>query len=428
MRRIGATSQSDTGKWMALLAALLGWMFDGFEIGMFPLIGPNALDELLRNELVSNPTIKGEWFGVIMAVFLVGAATGGVAFGWLGDRIGRVKAMSLSILTYAIFTGLCGFAGEAWHIAVLRFIASLGMGGEWSLGVALVTELWPDRSRAVLAGLIGAAANVGFLAVGLLSLVMVSFIQRFGEFLLAAGLPETTIDILLRGDGWRLLMIAGALPALLVFFIRLFVPESHKWEAARNEQETSYWATQDLLGVLVGAVGATLMIALWSPVFMAALRPYLNAQGHDLSVPIWVNVLRICGTAAGFRRRIGWLLVSRDALSVACDDGRPVARRRSSALLETYVARRLSRGDSSAGNVGLVAMGAQVGDRSIQSPASRWRPLLREGVCPNRLFVRSNRRRYPRRPLRGDHRSSPYIRPLMRWVVRVSSLSVSGQR
>ena len=103
-------------------------------------------------------------------MFLVGAATGGVFFGWLGDRIGRVRAMSLSIFTYAVFTGLCGFATEAWHIAALRFVASLGMGGEWSLGVALVNEIWPNKSRALIAGLIGAAANVGFLLVGLLSI------------------------------------------------------------------------------------------------------------------------------------------------------------------------------------------------------------------------------------------------------------------
>ena len=124
---------------------------------------------------------------LLLDVAIIGAATGGVFFGWLGDRIGRVRAMALSILTYALFTGLCGLAGEAWHIAVLRFIASLGMGGEWALGVALVTELWPDRSRAFLAGLIGAAANVGMLLVGLLSLVLVSFIQGFGELLLNVG-------------------------------------------------------------------------------------------------------------------------------------------------------------------------------------------------------------------------------------------------
>jgi hypothetical protein len=94
-------------------------------------------------------------------VFLVGAATGGVLFGWLGDRIGRVRAMSLSVITYAVFTGLCGLAAAPWQIAILRFIAALGMGGEWSLGVALVMEVWPNRSRGLMAGLIGAAANVG---------------------------------------------------------------------------------------------------------------------------------------------------------------------------------------------------------------------------------------------------------------------------
>src|SRR5262245_41063990 len=127
MQQLAEKSPRERGIWMALLAALLGWMFDGFEIGMFPLVGQPALDELLGPKLATNPALSTQWFGVIMSVFLVGAATGGVVFGWLGDRLGRVRAMSLSIFTYAIFTGLCGFASEAWHIAALRFIASLGM-------------------------------------------------------------------------------------------------------------------------------------------------------------------------------------------------------------------------------------------------------------------------------------------------------------
>jgi MFS family permease len=264
------TVATDRGKWMALTAAFLGWMFDGFEIGMFPLVGPSALDDLLGSQLLDNPTLKAEWFGVIMSVFLVGAATGGVVFGWLGDRIGRVRAMSLSIFTYALFTGLCGFAEEAWHIAVLRFIASLGMGGEWALGVALVTEIWPDKSRAMLAGLIGAAANVGMLLVGLLSLVLVNFIQGFGNFLSSFGTPPGTVEYLLHNDGWRLMMIAGALPALLVFFIRLFVPESHKWETVQKQGATSHWATKDLLGVVLGAIGAIAVVTVWSPFFHSA--------------------------------------------------------------------------------------------------------------------------------------------------------------
>ncbi|MEX2308757.1 MAG: MFS transporter [Pirellulales bacterium] len=287
------------GKWMALIAALLGWMFDGFEMGLFPLVGRNALNELLQSETAVNATVAGEWFGVIMAVFLIGAATGGVVFGWLGDRIGRVRAMSLSIFTYAVFTGLCGLAGEAWHIAVLRFIASLGMGGEWALGVALVTELWPDRSRAFLAGLIGAAANVGFLAVGLLSLVLVRFLEGFGELLLNIGLSDTLVASLLQGHGWRLLMIAGAIPALLVFFIRLFVPESHKWEAARDKGSTSHWATRDLLGVVIGALGASAVIVLWSPAFDNIARTLAAQEDPALPIPTWTEIIRGIGTLVG---------------------------------------------------------------------------------------------------------------------------------
>jgi MFS transporter, SHS family, sialic acid transporter len=294
-----ASPAENRGKWMALFAALLGWMFDGFEMGMFPLVGYNALHELLRSEIAVNPTIASEWFGVIMAVFLIGAATGGVVFGWLGDRIGRVRAMALSIFTYAVFTGLCGFAGEAWHIAVLRFIASLGMGGEWALGVALVTELWPDRSRAFLAGLIGAAANVGFLIVGLLSLVLVKFTQGLGELLLGIGVSEGIVASLLQGDGWRLLMIIGALPALLVFFIRLFVPESHKWEAQRDKGSTSHWATRDLIGVLLGTIGASAVVLLWSPIFDQFAGPAIIDGGGAIELPGWVSPLRGVGTVAG---------------------------------------------------------------------------------------------------------------------------------
>ena len=299
MQHSGDNPGEHAGKWMALFAALLGWMFDGFEIGMFPLVGPSALDELLATEIQTDPTVKGVWFGVIMSVFLVGAATGGVLFGWLGDRLGRVRAMSLSIVTYAVFTGLCGFAGEAWQLAVLRFIASLGMGGEWALGVALVTELWPDRSRAFLAGLMGAAANVGMLLVGLLSLMLVGFLERAGELLLLIGLSQGVVDSLLAGDGWRLMMIMGALPALLIFFIRLFVPESHKWEAQRDAGGTSHWATRDLLGVLIGAMGAMVVVALWSPYFDELLRGPAVAGVQPPELPAWAMMTRLAGTAAG---------------------------------------------------------------------------------------------------------------------------------
>lgn len=267
---------TQSAKYMTLLAALLGWMFDGFEMGLFPLIGQPALKDLLGP--TSPDTDAAKWFGAIIAVFLIGAASGGVLFGWLGDKIGRVRAMSLSIFTYAIFTGLCGFATEAWHIAVLRFIASLGMGGEWSLGVALVNEIWPGKSRAFIAGLIGAAANVGFLLVALLSIGLAGFIGGVEGMLKAIGCSDATTAKLLANSAWRFLMISGAFPALLIFFIRLFVPESEKWEDEKAKGSTSHWNNSDLLGVLIGCGAALGIIYVWSPVYLDFIIWLQNRQ------------------------------------------------------------------------------------------------------------------------------------------------------
>lgn len=248
---------------MALTAALLGWMFDGAEMGLFSMVGRDAMKDLLA---ASNPSEAdvGKAFGIILAFFLVGAAAGGVLFGWLGDRIGRVRAMSLSVLVYALLTGLCGLAQTPLQLGVLRFLASLGMGGEWALGVALVMEVWPNRSRALMAGLIGAAANAGYLIVGLASIVLTSLLLSFHEILINIGASQATADMLVENRGWRLMMMLGTLPALLTFFIRMFVPESRKWEEEQARGHTSGWRTVDLIGVLVGSLGPALIIGVWT--------------------------------------------------------------------------------------------------------------------------------------------------------------------
>ena len=279
---------------MALTAAFLGWLFDGFEMGLFPLIGKPALQDLLANTAdAAQVTLNVDrWFTVIIATFLVGAATGGVFFGWLGDRIGRVKAMTFSIFTYAIFTGLCGFATEAWHIAILRFIASLGMGGEWALGVALVNELWTKGSRAWVAGAIGAAANIGYLLVAFLSLGMVNFLSSVEGAFAAMGASQWLTEYLLHNQAWRFLMISGAFPAVLIFFIRLFVPESDKWEEEKKTGSTSHWLTQDLLGVLLGAVVAMVIIWAWSPMGVStSVATIITAVGF--CIIIWGFLLPV---------------------------------------------------------------------------------------------------------------------------------------
>ncbi len=269
---VKSASPTNTGRNMALIAAFLGWMFDGYEMGLFPLIGKPALQDLLAGTTSPEAITASldRWFSVIIATFLVGAATGGVFFGWLGDRIGRVKAMSISIFTYAIFTGLCGFATEAWHIAILRFIASLGMGGEWALGVALVNELWTKGNRALVAGAIGAAANIGYLLVAGLSLGMNTFIGTMHNWILALGGSEDLSNWLLEHQAWRFLMLSGALPALVIFLIRIFVPESDKWEEEKAAGKTSHWSTPDLKGVFIGSLVALGIIWCWSPMGIEA--------------------------------------------------------------------------------------------------------------------------------------------------------------
>lgn len=197
---------------LALIAAFLGWMFDGMEMGIFPIVARPALQAMQAAAHIADEQFVQRWMGIVTALFLLGAALGGVVFGWLGDRIGRVRAMTWSILCYSLFTGLCYFATQPWHLGALRFIAALGMGGEWALGVALVMECWPGRYRPLMAGFIGAAANLGYTLIAVIAI-------RF---------PVTS-------DSWRWVMMVGAAPALLTFFIRLFVPESERWQESRKQ-------------------------------------------------------------------------------------------------------------------------------------------------------------------------------------------------
>ena len=253
-------------------------MTDLFQAAGLTPEAPRPLQDLLP---ASTAAEQGQWFTVIIAVFLVGAATGGGLFGWLGDKLGRVKAMTLAIFTYAIFTGLCAFVTEAWQFAGLRFIASLGMGGEWALGVALVNEIWAGKNRAWIAGMIGAASNIGFLLTGILSLYLNASLETVSGWISGIGFSQETSDYLLHNRGWRFLAVSGALPALINFFILVFVPESHKWEAEKKSGSTSHWATVDLLGVLVAAVAAMGIIAVWTP-------QIFDKVGNAVALPVTV--------------------------------------------------------------------------------------------------------------------------------------------
>lgn len=239
-------------QWLVLAAAFLGWMFDGLEMGIFPVVARPALQELLGTQADQQ---VGPWMGYITALFLLGAAGGGLVFGWLGDKVGRVRAMVASIVTYSAFTGACYFATAAWQLGLFRFLAALGMGGEWSLGVALVMECWPENQRPLMAGVIGAAANLGYALIGLVTWI-----------------------IPVKPDSWRWVMLAGAVPALLALWISLMVPESHRWKESVKTRTThplaevfgaALWKTT-LLAIafasvaLIGTWGSVQWLPLWA--------------------------------------------------------------------------------------------------------------------------------------------------------------------
>jgi SHS family sialic acid transporter-like MFS transporter len=250
------TTPRRSALWLTLTAAFLGWMFDGMEMGIFPLVARPGLREMLAG--AGGDQAVGLWMGRITAVFLLGAAAGGLLFGWLGDKIGRVRAMAFSILVYSAFTGLCYFAAQPWHLAILRFTAALGMGGEWSLGVALVMETWPAQHRPWLAGAIGAASNVGFLLIGVIGYYV----------------PITP-------QSWRWVMVVGASPAILTFVIQLFVPESERWKEA-VAQTASRPLRETFSGVLLGRTIGGICFA------SIAL---IGTWGSVQWIPLWVDKL-----------------------------------------------------------------------------------------------------------------------------------------
>jgi MFS family permease len=246
-------------QWLVLAAAFLGWMFDGLEMGIFPLVARPALKTMIPAAAgLSTDQFVGSWMGRITALFLIGAAFGGLVFGYLGDRIGRVRAMTLSILTYSVFSGLCFFAQEPWHLGLLRFIAAFGMGGEWSLGVALVMESWPRDKRPLLAGIIGAASNVGF-----------ALIAVVGWFF---NVTE---------HSWRWIMIAGAAPAVLALGIQMVVPESERWKEAIKET-----AARPIKEIFSGHLFMTTLLAI-----AFASIALIGTWGSVQWMPLWADQL-----------------------------------------------------------------------------------------------------------------------------------------
>jgi MFS family permease len=199
-------------QWKSGIAAWLGWTFDGLELHIYTLVAAPFVAELLRVKDTTDPRV-GHYSSIIQAAFLVGWALGGGFFGRVGDRAGRSKALCLTVLTYAAFTGLAFFSHEWWHLMIFRFMAALGIGGEWAVGASLLSETWPKHWRPWIAGVLQTGVNIGIL------------IAVAANALMSKAPP-------------RYLFLVGILPALLVLWIRTAVPESAEWRAARGTIRT----------------------------------------------------------------------------------------------------------------------------------------------------------------------------------------------
>jgi MFS family permease len=201
-------------QWTVLFAAWLGWGFDVFDGLLFNYVAPNCVPTLLGLTIGSPEAGQAtlRWTGILSCILLLGWAAGGIIFGQIADRIGRTRTLMITMLLYALGTAACAFAPNIWVLIVFRIVASLGIGGEWAAGAAMVAEVVPEKRRVEAGALLYTSAPAGL------------FLATFANFQIAGNLfkgsPETS---------WRYVFLCGLVPAVVAFIVRLFVKEPERW-------------------------------------------------------------------------------------------------------------------------------------------------------------------------------------------------------
>ncbi len=196
-----ALKEISAGQRRTLIAAALGWMLDSFDVMLYSMVLAYVMKDLGMTKGTA---------GSLTALTLIASGVGGILFGFVADRIGRTRALMLSILTYSACSFASGLATSILMLATFRFILGLGMGGEWNTGATLVAETWPTHLRAKA-----------------LAVVQSSWAFGYAGAALVAG-------ILLRFADWRTVFFVGVLPALVTFWILKKVPESELWKEHRR--------------------------------------------------------------------------------------------------------------------------------------------------------------------------------------------------
>jgi MFS family permease len=288
--------------WFVLVVAALGWLFDCLDQQLFNAARVPAMRALLHTADMKEVTRFG---GYATCIFLMGWATGGLIFGILGDRIGRARTMIWTIVVYSVFTGLSALSKGFWDFALYRFLTGLGVGGEFAVGVALVAEVMPDRARPYALALLQALSTIGNTAAALVSMG-IGYLQMSGS------VSPT--------NGWRMMFLVGALPALLAILVRRKLKEPERWQqvvATEGRQRAgSYselfgnprWRKNAIIGSLLAFVG---VVGLWGILFFSidllafVLRKPFVAQGLQPGViagklSIWIGVALITMNVGAF--------------------------------------------------------------------------------------------------------------------------------
>ena len=239
LREASRLSELSPQQWKSGTAAWLGWLFDGLDMHLYTLVATPVVIQLIGAVSSADPGVK-EKSAYIQAAFLLGWALGGSFFGRLGDILGRSRALSLTILTYALCTGLCAFAQTWWQLMLFRFVAALGIGGEWAVGASLISETWPRNWRPWLAAMLQTGVNLG---------------------ILGAAITVWLLSLVLPPHADRYVFLVGVAPAFLVFWIRRHVPEPEAWQRAQQENAGERPRARDLFRGRVASITLRTMVA-----------------------------------------------------------------------------------------------------------------------------------------------------------------------
>lgn len=285
-----APERITTYHWLVVIIASLGWLFDCMDQRLFVLARESALRELLGSNEAAQAALK-TYIGWATTSMILGWATGGIFFGMMSDKWGRVKTMVATLLVYSGFTGLCGLAQGWVDFTIYRFLVGLGVGGMFGAATTLVAESVPGRMRALALGSLQALSAVGNIMGSLISLWIQPGAENFWGQL----------------SGWRVLFFVGILPSLLVVPIIFVLREPEPWKQARalarsgagRKQVGSVgelfsnprWRRSSIVGLLLGVSG---MIGLWGIGFFSPELISTALQGAPQST---VDTVRAYGTA-----------------------------------------------------------------------------------------------------------------------------------